>query len=183
MGRTTAKPPRLTEKPASLEAAPAEAVEGLGPDASIALPDIPHEIPILPVRNVVVFPGTVVPLTVAREKSKRLIDSVLAGNKLLGVFTQRRDDVEDPGINDVYRVGTIAQVLKLLRMPDGSNSLLVHGVVRAGLLDFVSTEPYWTATINPHVDASTPSMQLDALAYNARRTAEEVIELSPNVPE
>jgi ATP-dependent Lon protease len=146
-------------------------------------PDIPRELPVLPVRSVVVFPGTVVPLSIGREKSKRLIDAVLAGSKLLAVFTQRREEVEDPGIDDIYRVGTVAQVLKLLRMPDGTNSLLVHGVLRAGLEQFVATEPYWQALVNPHQDEVRPGLELEALAYNARQAAEQVIRLSPNVPE
>ena len=147
------------------------------------LPAIPSELPVLPVRNVVVFPGTVVPLSIGREKKKRLMDAVLAGNKLLAVFTQRSEDVEDPGIDDIYRVGTVAQVLKLLRMPDGSNNLLVHGVLRAGLEEFVATEPYWRATINLHEDQIKPSLELDALTHNAREAAKQVIKLSPNVPE
>jgi ATP-dependent Lon protease len=167
------EPQPPAEKP---EAAPTAAEK---PEA----PQIPHELPVLPVRNVVVFPGTVVPLTIAREKSKRLIDAVLAGNKLLAIFTQRREDVEDPGIDDIYRVGTVAQVLKLLRMPDGTNSLLVHGVRRAGLEHFVATEPYWRALIHPHEDEADSSLELEALTYNARQAAEQVIRLSPNVPE
>jgi ATP-dependent Lon protease len=147
-------------------------------------PPIPRELPILPVRGVVVFPGTVVPLSIGREKSKRLIDAVLAGeNKLVGVFAQRREDVEDPGIDDIYRVGTVANVLKLLRMPDGSNSLLVHGLVRVGLVEFVASEPYWRAVLNPHEDEVKSSLELEALAHSARTTAQEVIELSPNVPD
>jgi ATP-dependent Lon protease len=146
-------------------------------------PDIPRELPVLPVRNVVVFPGTVVPLSVGREKKKRLMDAVLAGTKLLAVFAQRREDVEDPGIDDIYRVGTVAQVLKLLRMPDGTNSLLVHGVLRAGLEQFVATEPYWRALIHPHQDEVEPALELEALTHNAREAARQVIELSPNVPE
>ena len=147
------------------------------------MPDIPRELPVLPVRNLVIFPGTVVPLTVSRQKSKRLLDDAVAGNKLMAVFAQRSADVEDPGINDVYRVGTVAQVLKLLRMPDGTSSLLVHGVLRVGLEQFVATEPYWRALTNPHQDHFEPSMQTEALMYTARRTAEKVIELSPNVPD
>ncbi|MBU0639798.1 MAG: endopeptidase La [Planctomycetes bacterium] len=146
-------------------------------------PDLPAELPVLPVRNVIVFPGTVVPLSVGREKSKRLIDAVLAGDKLLAVFTQRHEDVEDPGIDDVYRVGTAATVLKLLRMPDGTNSLLVHGLVRVGLEEFVATEPYWRAAINPHEDTSATSLELEALVHSARETAAQVIDLSPNVPD
>jgi len=146
-------------------------------------PQIPRELPILPVRNVVVFPGTVVPLAIGREKSKLLIDAVIAGDKLLGIFTQRREDIEDPGLDDLYRVGTAASVLKLLRMPDGSSSLLVHGLVRIGIEELVATEPYWRAVVNAHEDHFVQSIELEALVYSARRTAEEVIELSPNVPE
>ncbi len=151
--------------------------------SSERLPDIPRELPILPVRNVVVFPGTVTPLSIAREKSRRLIDAVLAGNKLLAIFAQRHPEIEDPGINDIYRVGTAAQVLKLLRMPDGSNSLLVHGLLRVGLEQIVATEPYWRALVNPHEDAAASTIEVEALAYMARQTAERVIQLSPNVPD
>jgi len=146
-------------------------------------PELPRELPILPVRNIVVFPGTVVPLTIGREKSRLLIDAVLAGDKKLAVFAQRREDIEDPGINEIYRVGTAATVLKLLRMPDGSSSLLVHGLVRVGLVELVASEPFWRAKVNAHEDQVTSSLELEALAHSARRTAEQVIELSPNVPE
>ena len=144
---------------------------------------VPDELAVLPVRGIVVYPGTVVPLSIGREKSKRLIDAVLAGDKLLAIFTQRSEDVEDPKIDDIYRVGTVASVLKLLRMPDGTNSLLVHGVVRVGIEDFVATEPFWRARIHRHEDDTKTSMELEALVYNARQTAESVIELSPNVPD
>ena len=145
---------------------------------------LPRELPVLPVRDMVVFPGTVVPLTVGREKSKRLIDAVLAGNKMLVTCTQRRADIEDPGLDDIYRVGTAATVLKLLRMPDGTNSLLVHGLSRVGIVEWVSSNPYWRAIINPHEDEDAPpSLELEALAYTARQTALQVIELSPNVPD
>ncbi len=145
---------------------------------------LPRELPVLPVRDMVVFPGTVVPLTVGREKSKRLIDAVLAGNKMLVTCTQRRADIEDPGLDDIYRVGTAATVLKLLRMPDGTNSLLVHGLSRVGIVEWVSSDPYWRAIINPHEDEDAPrSLELEALAYTARQTALQVIELSPNVPD
>ena len=148
-----------------------------------SLPEIPDELPVLPVRNVVVFPGTVVPLTIGREKSKRLIDAVLAGDKLLAVFSQRHEEVEDPGINDIYRVGTVAQVLKLLQMPDGTSSLLVLGVIRVGLVDFTATDPYWRANIHLQQDTDPSSIEIEALTYNTRRIAEQVISLSPNVPD
>jgi ATP-dependent Lon protease len=169
------------EGEAGPDAAPPAAVVGAA--AALGLADLPREMPILPVRGMVVFPGTVVPLTIGREKSKRLIDSVLAGNKLLAIFTQRQEDVEDPGIDDIYRVGTVASVLKLLRMPDGTNTLMVHGIVRAGIESIVATEPYWQAIVHAHEDQSDTSVEVEALAFNARQAAEQVIELSPNVPE
>ena len=144
---------------------------------------LPRELPILPVRNLVVFPGTVVPLSIGREKSRLLTDAVLAGDKLLALFTQRHEEVEDPGLDDLYRVGTAAQVLKVLKLPDGSNSLLVHGLVRVGIEELVATDPYWRAVVNPHIDQVTPSLELEALVHNARQIAREVIELSPNVPD
>ncbi|MCK4342492.1 MAG: endopeptidase La [Phycisphaerae bacterium] len=164
-------------------AQPPEPGQSPGGEAVVQKPAIPRELPVLPIREVVVFPGTVVPLTIGREKSKRLIDAVLAGNKLLAICTQRRSDVEDPGLDDIYRIGTAANVLKLLRMPDGSNSLLVHGLVRVGLEDLVSTDPYWRAVVNAHEDETPDTLEINALAHSARQTAEQVIELSPNVPD
>ncbi len=147
-------------------------------------PALPSDLPVLPVRDLVVFPGTVVPLTVGREKSRLLIDAVLAGDKLLVACTQRKADVEDPGLDDVYRIGTACTVLKLLRMPDGTNSLLVHGTVRVGLEDWLTSDPYWRAVVNAHDDDDTPkSLELEALVYTARQTAQQVMELSPNVPD
>ncbi len=146
--------------------------------------EIPADLPVLPVREIVVFPGTVVPLTVGREKSKRLIDAVLSGQtKMLAVVTQRRSNVEDPGIDDIYRIGTAAVVLKLLRMPDGTNSLLVHGIARVGLEELVASEPFWRAQVNPHEDSGPTSLEIEALAHSARATAEQVIDLSPNIPD
>ncbi len=153
------------------------------PGSGDATEAIPRELPVLPVREIVVFPGTVVPLTIGREKSKRLIDAVLAGDKLLAICTQRRTDVEDPGLDDIYRVGTAAMVLKLLRMPDGTNSLLVHGIARIGIETMVATEPYWRAVVNPYVDETAESLEINALAHGARQTAYQIIELSPNVPD
>ena len=165
------------------EGAPPTAAAPRAPGGSSGGPEIPDELPVLPLRNVVVFPGTVVPLSVERAKSKRLIDEVIAGAKLVAVFPQRREDTEDPGLDDVYRVGTVCQVLKLLRMPDGGNSLLVHGLVRVGLEEFTATEPYWKALVHRHADQTETTLELEALMHNAREAAQRVIQLSPNVPE
>lgn len=145
--------------------------------------EIPRELPILPIRGVVVFPGTVVPLTIGREKSKLLTDAVLAGDRLLAVFAQRHEQTLDPTLDDIYRVGTAATVLKLLRMPDGTNSLLVHGLKRVGIEQMITTEPYWRATIHAHDEAADGGIEIAALAHSARQSALEIIELSPNIPD
>ncbi len=176
-------PPGVNEASPPDEAESSKPTAGGGHGAGGDKVQLPRELPILPVRNVVVFPGTVVPLSIGREKSRLLTDAVLAGDKLLALFTQRREDVEDPGLDDLYRIGTAANVLKLLRMPDGSNSLLVHGLARVGIEALTATEPYWRAVINSHQDEVADSLELQALVHSARQTALEVIELSQNVPE
>src|SRR3954470_2807877 len=84
---------------------------------------IPNELPILPIRNIVVFPGTVIPLNVGRQKSKNLLDEVMPGEKVIGVITQRNADVEDPQLADLYPVGVAAAILKLFKLPDGNQSI------------------------------------------------------------
>lgn len=88
---------------------------------------IPEELPILPLRNTVLFPGVVIPITVGRDKSIRLIKETYKGNKTLGVLAQMNDDVEDPELNDLYKVGTVAHILKMLRMPDGNTTVIIQG--------------------------------------------------------
>src|SRR5689334_24207722 len=91
---------------------------------------VPNTLPILPIRNIVVFPGTVIPLNVGRQKSKNLLDEVMPNEKLVGVITQRNPDVEDPKMEDLYPVGVVATILKLFKLPDGNQSIIVHGLAR-----------------------------------------------------
>src|ERR1043165_5363888 len=103
---------------------------------------LPNAIPILPIRNIVVFPGTVMPLNVGRPKSKALLDEVMPGEKLIGVCTQRNPDQEDPDMPDLYHVGVACMILKLFKMPDGNQSIIVHGLARFRLLEVTQTEPF-----------------------------------------
>src|SRR5205807_5491519 len=89
---------------------------------------VPATLPILPIRNIVVFPGTVMPLNVGRQKSKNLLDEVMPGDKLIGVCTQKNPDVEDPRIEDLHQVGVACVILKLFKLPDGNQSIIVHGL-------------------------------------------------------
>src|SRR3982751_4596837 len=89
---------------------------------------IPSLLPILPIRNIVVFPGTVMPLNVGRPKSKALLDEVMPGEKVIGVVTQRNADTEDPKMEDLHQFGCACMILKLFKLPDGNQSIIVHGL-------------------------------------------------------
>ena len=144
---------------------------------------LPNVLPILPIRNIVVFPGTVMPLNVGRAKSKALLDEVMPGEKIVGVITQKNPEVEDPGYGDLYTVGVAAVILKLFKLPDGNQSIIVHGLTRFRLLGVEQTEPFATGRIEVLEDTLTPGPALDALLASVRQQANRVIELSPNTPD
>src|SRR5436853_7861490 len=101
---------------------------------------IPHTLPVLPIRNIVVFPGTVMPLNVGRQKSKNLLDEVMPGEKIIGVVTQKNAEVEDPGFNDLFQVGVASMILKLFKLPDGNQSIILHGLTRFRLLGIAQND-------------------------------------------
>src|SRR5437764_11818727 len=144
---------------------------------------IPSLIPILPIRNIVVFPGTVMPLNVGRAKSKAVLDEVMPGEKIIGVCTQKNPDVEDPQYPDLHTVGVACVILKLFKLPDGNQSIIVHGLTRFRLLGVEQTEPFATGRIEVLEDTLTPGPGLDALLASVRQQANRVIELSPNTPD
>ncbi len=144
---------------------------------------IPDELPILPLRDAVVFPGTIVPLKVVREKVQRVLDAALSGSRMVCAVPQRNSDTEDPTLDDLYRVGTACAILKLVRLDDGSETIVVHGVARVGIVEIKQHAPYWTALVQPRPDTVTPSKALDALVHTTRTIAHRAIELSPNVPD
>jgi ATP-dependent Lon protease len=144
---------------------------------------VPSLLPILPVRNIVVFPGTVVPLNVGRQKSKNLLDEVMPGEKLLGVVTQRDPDVEDPRADQLYQFGVVCVILKLFKLPDGAQSIIVHGLARFRMDGLVQTEPFSTGRIEVVEDSLTAGPGLDALVNSVRQQANRVMELSPNTPD
>lgn len=170
--------PAIEEPPGA-----AAASSGLGGPSPVQRPPIPDQLPILPMREVVGFPGTIVPLGVEREKSKRVIEHAIGSNKLIGVVTQRKAETDDPKLDDLYRVGTVCVILRLIRMPDGSLSIIVHGLTRMGITEVVSEEPFLTARIELHDDSTERTPEIDALVTNARHAATRVIELSPNIPD
>ncbi|MBN1764158.1 MAG: endopeptidase La [Sedimentisphaerales bacterium] len=161
---------------------------------------IPKELGILALRNVVVFPGTVIPLAVGRPRSQRLLgaisrhkvsgrvssrdeDSGMDSDEVLGVLTQKESDTNDPGYKDMYSVGTIVTVLKKLKLPDGQNSLVVHGLVRFRIVEWLGKDPYLRARIEIVQSKIRPSKSMEALINNVRNMAGQMVELSPNIPE
>ena len=121
------------------QAAPVDDGEGIA---------LPREVAILPVRNMVIYPGTVLPLQIGRDKSRRLLSSVLPNQKVIATVCQKNPQVEDPGPDDLYSVGSAVVVLKLLKMEDENQSVIVHGRVRVMIEEYVQTEPYLLARVH-----------------------------------
>ncbi len=144
---------------------------------------LPAELPILPLRNTVLFPGVVIPITVGRDKSIKLIRDANSGDKLIGVVAQLDEDVEDPAMKDLYVVGTMARLIKLFRMPDGNTTVILQGKKRFRLAREVATDPYMRAQIEPYPHEEVPkSSKFDALVSSLKDMALKIIEQSPNIP-
>lgn len=149
------------------------------PSADAPLPQI---IPILPLRGLVAYPQTAVPLTIGQPRSIRLVDDVVGGEKLIGLVTALNPELENPDPEDLYRVGTIAMVHRMFRAPDGTIRLLVQGVTRFRLGDFVETEPYLKAEIIPSPEIQDTGLEVEALARNAREQFTHIAEMIPSFP-
>ena len=142
---------------------------------------IPEEIPILPLRDTVLFPNSFMPLAVARESSVRLIDEAISAGRLIGVFTQRDASVEEPTQDDLYRVGTASHIHKMFKLPDGSLRLIVQGLVRLTLQEVTESRPYLRARVNLASEASQDAdrLEIDALLRNIKSNFQKVVSLSP----
>jgi ATP-dependent Lon protease len=142
---------------------------------------IPSELPILPLRDTVLFPNSFMPLAVARESSVRLIDDAIANGKMVAVFTQRDAAVEEPGKADLYTVGTATHIHKMFKLPDGSLRLIVQGLARLKLDSVVATEPYLRAAVSAAVEDTKDGdrLEVDALARNIKTNFQQVVSLSP----
>jgi ATP-dependent Lon protease len=144
---------------------------------------IPHVLPILPLRNLIVFPGTVLPMSVGRPRSKALLDEVMPGDKLVGVITQKNPEEEDPSSDGLHATGVAASILKLLKLSDGNQSIIVHGIVRFRLKSVDRMDPFLLGKIEV-LDEQTPAnSEFDALVSSVRAQANRVVELSPNTPD
>jgi len=144
---------------------------------------LPQIIGILPLRNAVVFPGTVMPLAIGRERSKSLLSEVKINKSVIGVVTQHDSKIDKPNFDEVYNIGTAATVLKMVKLPQESMHIVVHGITRFKIVEALTTEPHLKARIEPIETAVKITKKLKALMVNVKQDAYRVINLSPNVPE
>jgi ATP-dependent Lon protease len=143
----------------------------------------PDVIGILPVRNIVVYPGTVTPLAIGRKRSKALLADAARHESVIGLLTQKSPNVDVPGFKDLYSVGTTASVLKVIKLPQGSMHIVVHGITRFKVVARLSTKPYLKVRVK-YLDIKVKTTKkLQALIVNVRQAANRVITLSPNVPD
>jgi ATP-dependent Lon protease len=145
--------------------------------------EIPDSLPILPLKNTVLFPGVVVPITVGRDRSLALVKEAYEGDKIIGVVTQKDEEVETPKYKDLHKIGTVAQILKLIKMPDGSRSIVIQGKSNFQVKEFTQSEPYFKASVEPYSkEMDIEGLELDASVRNIKETASQIINMSPNIP-
>jgi ATP-dependent Lon protease len=144
---------------------------------------IPAEIPLLPLRNTVLFPGVVLPITVGRDKSIKAVNDAYKADKLIGVIAQKDSTIEDPAVEDLEDIGTVARIAKLIKMPDGGTTIIIQGKKRFQIKSITSQDPYFKAAIDVLEEEEAPTDQ-DFAAYisNIKELAHQIIQLSPNIP-
>ena len=148
------------------------------------LEEVPDKLPILPLRNNVLFPGVVIPITLGRDKSIKLIQDAYKGNKIIGVVSQIDSNVEEPQYADLFKIGTVAQIIRMLKMPDGSSTIIIQGKKRLKLVEELSTEPYLVAKIEEFEEKRLKKMSKESLALfdSLKDLALNIIKNSPNIP-
>lgn len=146
--------------------------------------DFPKELAILPLRNNVLYPGVVIPITVGRDKSIKLIQDANKGNKIIGVVSQRNQEEETPEFKDLHKIGTVAQIIRMLKMPDGSTTAIIQGKRRFELDECLQSEPYFKSTVSyiPENVYDKKSKELGALFKTIKDQALQIIRDSPNIP-
>lgn len=145
-------------------------------------PELPSELPILPLRNSVFFPGAVMPLTIGRAKTIRLIEEATKAKSLLGIVTQRAPEIDDPVGKDMFEIGTAAKIIKLARTGKDGFNIVVEGVSRFRVNDYTQKDPFFVGGITQLFDEGASDVEVEALSLNLKNTAREVIELLPEIP-
>ncbi|NLR57159.1 endopeptidase La [Chitinophaga polysaccharea] len=144
---------------------------------------IPDELALLPLRNTVLFPGVVLPITVGRDKSIKAVNDAYKTDKAIGVVAQKDSTIEDPSVADLSDVGTVARIVKLIKMPDGGTTIIIQGRKRFKIDEIVSEDPYFKAKINIlHDEAAEDDSEFEAYISSIKDLAGQIIQLSPNLP-
>ena len=146
--------------------------------------DPTEELPILSVRNTVLFPGVVIPITVGRERSVRLVKKAQKGNKLIGVCAQVNPNTDDPSWDDIYQVGTLAKIIKMIVLPDGNTTIIIQGKKRFKIRERVSSDPYFIANVD-YLEENFPkaSKRIKALEESLKEAATKILHLNPDIPQ
>src|SRR5688572_25267052 len=147
--------------------------------------DLPEELSILPIKNTVLFPGVVIPITVGRQKSIKLVKKAYQGNRIIGVIAQKNSQAEEPTTDDLYRTGTVARIIKMLVLPDGNTTIIIQGKNRFTIKEFLQEEPYLTARIElqPERAEKPNSKESKALSQTLKDAATKVLRLNPEIPQ
>ncbi|MGI8599934.1 MAG: LON peptidase substrate-binding domain-containing protein, partial [Chitinophagaceae bacterium] len=145
--------------------------------------EIPEELTLLPLRNTVLFPGVVLPITVGRDKSIKAVNDAYKADKLIGVIAQKDTNIEDPAVEDLESIGTVAKIVKQIKMPDGGITIIIQGKNRFSIEAITTEDPYFKARIKVLEDEdSSPEPDFEAYVSNIKDLATEIIQLSPNIP-
>jgi ATP-dependent Lon protease len=146
--------------------------------------ELPETLPILSLRNTVLFPGVVIPITAGRDKSIKLINDANKGNKVIGVVAQKDEDIENPSAKEIHVIGTVAKILRVLKMPDGNVTVIIQGKKRFKVAEVLTEEPYMTATIRdiPEARPALKNKEFGAIIESIKDLALSIIKESPNIP-
>ena len=145
--------------------------------------EIPSELPVLAIKNTVLFPGVIFPITVGRDKSIKLIKEANKGDKTIAVVSQKNSEVEDPNLADVYSIGVLAKIIKLMRMPDGTTTVIIQGKRRIQIGELTQSEPYMKANVSSYPDLPfKEDKEYKAIIDSIKDISNNIINLSPNIP-
>jgi len=153
-------------------------------DEEIKEGSLPSELPILAVRNTVLFPGVLIPITVGRQKSIKVVKRAYKGDKIIGVLTQKNPKIEEPTTADLFKIGTVAKIVKMLVLPDGNTTIIIQGKKRFEVDEFISETPNMTAKVHLLKEnfPKSPSKEVKALIQSIRDTANKIMKLNPEIP-
>ncbi|HMQ00702.1 MAG TPA: endopeptidase La, partial [Cyclobacteriaceae bacterium] len=154
-------------------------------DPDLKQDDLPDELSILPIKNTVLFPGVVIPITVGRQKSIKLVKKAYQGTRIIGVISQKNNAAEEPTVDDLYRTGTVARIIKMLVLPDGNTTIIIQGKNRFEVEEYIKDEPYLTAKVKLLKESkiSSSNKEAKALIQSLKDAAFKILKLNPEIPQ